>query len=556
MNSETQNLIAMFTLTILVIFLWQFIHPTQVAEEKVIEKKQPKVAKEQKLVANEERIFLENQDIKIGFNLQGLKVDFAELKNFKETTDENSPNVKLLNSIHAHDSGYFEFGWLKNKNNDSETVLELPNTKTKWLLHEKSESKLVFMHSVKNLIFYLKFMLDDNFMINVEQTVVNIGEQDLDFLAYGRIQKSHDMNLPNYFIAHEGFLGTPSWKFTEKSFKKILKKQNIIFNHQVKKNPQLPWIGIGEKYWMQALILPNNEDCQIFLKSPQQNSQDSWQKFYVDFTREIFLEKGQQESSKYQIFVGPKQASVINNYKTEKKIFMFDHAIDLGIFSLITKPIFIFLQFLNRIVHNFGIAIIILTTVIKLLMYPLANKAHHSTKMMQKLQPKITQIKEKFKNSPLELQKETIKLFRKNKVNPFASLLPLLIQIPVFFSLYKVLFITIEMRQAPFFGWIHDLSAPDPLYVTNLFGLLPYTPPAILAIGIFPVLLCITSFLQQKILPNPMINKPEHAILNKAMPFIFLFIFSSFPVGLVIYWVWNNILMILQQFILEKTSKN
>lgn len=558
-NQEVKNLLLLVGITLLVLFVWQLVHPPEVkkTDRSAVKTKidykpnEIKRTKEQKLLAEEERIFLENDEIKIGFNLQGMKIDFAELKKYKETTDENSQNVKILNSIHNANSSYFEFGWL---NGSSEKTNDfLPNSQTKWHLNDKNDNNIMFAHDHNGIHYLIKFSLDRNFMLHVTQTIENNSDEDLELLEYARIQRNHDMNLPNYLIAHEGFIGTPEEKFTEKSYKKMNKKQNIIFEHKAKKDAA-SWLGITEKYWLQSLILPNHEDFHVHLKSkiPEQNQNNK--KFYIDVTKDLFLEQNQKNSTNYKIFVGPKEISQINSYQKEHKIFMFDRAVDLGIFHLITKPIFILLRFINKIVHNFGIAIIILTTLIKLLMFPLAQKAHQSALAMQKIQPRIMQLKEKFKENPLELQRETVKLFKKNQVNPLAGLLPLLIQIPVFFSLYKVLFITIEMRHAPFFGWIRDLSASDPLYITNLFGIINFTPPSILAIGVFPVLLCITAIIQQKVTPNPMMNKPEHAILTKAMPFIFLFIFSSFPVGLVIYWVWNNILMIGQQILINKIN--
>jgi YidC/Oxa1 family membrane protein insertase len=308
------------------------------------------------------------------------------------------------------------------------------------------------------------------------------------------------------------------------------------------------WLGIGDKYWLTALIPAQDEAIKANFRHTLVEGQDRYQ---VDFIREgVTVAPGQTVEVQDRVFVGAKELERLDDYADAFGIPLFDRAIDFGWFYFLTKPIALFLHWLYGVVGNYGVAILILTLLVKLAFFPLANKSYTSMSKMKALQPEMLKLRERFENDKAKLQQEMMALYKREKVNPMAGCLPIVIQIPVFFSLYKVLFVSIEMRHAPFFGWIQDLSAPDPTSLFNLFGLLPFDPPQFLMIGVWPVLMGLTMLLQMKLNPSP--PDPIQARIMTMLPLVFTFLFATFPAGLVIYWTWNNILSIAQQWLIMR----
>ena len=308
------------------------------------------------------------------------------------------------------------------------------------------------------------------------------------------------------------------------------------------------WLGIGDKYWLTALIPAQDEAIKANFRHTLVEGQDRYQ---VDFIREgVTVAPGQTVEVQDRVFVGAKELERLDDYADAFGIPLFDRAIDFGWFYFPTKPIALFLHWLYGVVGNYGVAILILTLLVKLAFFPLANKSYTSMSKMKALQPEMLKLRERFENDKAKLQQEMMALYKREKVNPMAGCLPIVIQIPVFFSLYKVLFVSIEMRHAPFFGWIQDLSAPDPTSLFNLFGLLPFDPPQFLMIGVWPVLMGLTMLLQMKLNPSP--PDPIQARIMTMLPLVFTFLFATFPAGLVIYWTWNNILSIAQQWLIMR----
>ena len=361
--------------------------------------------------------------------------------------------------------------------------------------------------------------------------------------SYGLINRKYIAVEKAVNILHQGPIGCIDKNLKEYSYDDIKDKKSEKFAAS-----KVDWIGITDKYWLSSLIPDKSSNYSSNFNYALKQGTERYQ---VDFISPVqIIKPGENFSIKSRIFAGVKKVDLLDKYEKQYDIKLFDRAIDFGWFYIITKPVFYAMNFFYGYVGNFGVSILIVTVIIKLLMFTLANKSYRSMKKMKNLQPEIDRIKNLYSDDKARLNQEIMALYKKEKVNPVAGCLPILVQIPVFFSIYKVLYVTIEMRQAPFYGWIKDLSAPDPTTIFNLFGLLPFLPPSFLMIGAWPILMAITMFLQQKMSPEP--ADPMQAQVMKFMPLIFLFMFSSFPVGLLIYWSWNNILSIIQQYYINK----
>ena len=361
--------------------------------------------------------------------------------------------------------------------------------------------------------------------------------------SYGLINRKYIAVEKAVNILHQGPIGCIDENLKEYSYDDIKDKKSEKFAAS-----KVDWIGITDKYWLSSLIPDKSSNYSSNFNYALKQGTERYQ---VDFISPVqIIKPGENFSIKSRIFAGAKKVDLLDKYEKQYDIKLFDRAIDFGWFYIITKPVFYAMNFFYGYVGNFGVSILIVTVIIKLLMFTLANKSYRSMKKMKNLQPEIDRIKNLYSDDKARLNQEIMALYKKKKVNPVAGCLPILVQIPVFFSIYKVLYVTIEMRQAPFYGWIKDLSAPDPTTIFNLFGLLPFSLPSFLMIGAWPILMAITMFLQQKMSPEP--ADPMQAQVMKFMPLIFLFMFSSFPVGLLIYWSWNNILSIIQQYYINK----
>jgi YidC/Oxa1 family membrane protein insertase len=347
-------------------------------------------------------------------------------------------------------------------------------------------------------------------------------------------------------ILHQGMIGAIKGELQEYTYDKIKDEKKHSFNGEVN------WLGITDKYWLAAFVPDQLESYIANYNFAIKQGKDKYQSDFI--TNEKLIEGGGSFELTHQLFAGPKKVDLLDKYEEKYNIKLFDRAIDFGWFYILTKPIFNAMNYFYSYVGNFGISIMIVTILIKLAMFTLANKSYRSMKKMKKLQPEMERLKQLYADDKARLNQEVMLLYKKEKINPVSGCLPLLVQIPVFFSIYKVLYVTIEMRHAPFFGWIQDLSAPDPTTIFNLFGLLPFTPPSFLMLGVWPLFMALTMFLQQRMSPQP--TDPVQAQVMKFMPLMFLFMFSGFPAGLLIYWSWNNILSIVQQFYINKLDNN
>ena len=546
----------------------------------------------QKLVGENKRVPLENQELIGSINLKGGMIDDIMLKNYHLTIDKNSPLIKLFSPEASKHPYHVTFGWLsRNKN------LNLPDHQAQWKLVKGSTlspgNPIVIETRNKDgsIVLSREIKIDNNSMLFVTESIHNKSNQTIEAFNYGLIksvsrpkilehleadalaitkEEVFNYDAQTIYILHEGFIGfTKNSGLIEESYEDVI-EQNKIYT-----NPNISWAGLTSKYWASSLIpIQNDRQTQpnpAFSPpqpSPEQNLLDgesqsgsvsklSFRQFFnnsyknqrafqVDILRnQVSLAPGQSSSAGYMLFAGPKKADLIEKYQTDYNIKRFDLMIDWGWFYYLTFYLFKALTFLFEIFGNFGISILVLTIGVKALFFPLANKSYVSMSKMKILQPKMKALQEKHKDDKIVMQQSLAKLYRDEKVNPLAGCLPILLQIPVFFALYKVIYVTIEMRHAPFFGWIQDLSAPDPTSFLNLFGLLPFEASSFLAIGVWPILMGITMFAQMRLNPEP--SDPTQAMIFKWMPVVFTFLLASFPAGLVIYWTWNNTLSIIQQ---------
>ena len=485
-----------------------------------------------------DNVTIESARLSGSINLKGLRFDDLSLNDYHETVDLSSPIVTLLNPSDAFQAYFADFGWIGDG--------KRPDVNSVWSANKSSltaDDSIIFTwDNGEGLSFSREVSLDQNYMFTVKQTVLNNSAETLAMATYGRVYREGGEGQ-GLFILHEGPLRVGNEGKEEITFEDL--EDETFPAEEVTEGG---WVGITDKEWLVALV-PNQEES--FTTNVTRTTQNGGQQFHVNFaTAGVSVAPGASAEKTSRFFAGAKEVELLEEYTEIGGVKMFDYAIDWGWFHFITKPIYIALHFFYGIVGNFGIAILLLTLVIKGILFPLANKQYESMGRMKKLAPQMQKLKEKHGDDRAKMQQETMQLYKDEKVNPLASCLPIFVQIPIFFSLYKVLYVTIDMRHAPFFGWIKDLSAPDPLLVTNLFGLIPWEPTGFLAIGILPVFMGVTMYLQQKL--NPPMTDPIQQKVFAFMPIMFTFILAGFSVGLVIYWTWNNILTICQQWVIMR----
>lgn len=472
-------------------------------------------------------------------NLKGLRFDDLTLNDYRETVEEGSPNIILLNPSDSFKAYFADFGWIgEGRKPDAETVWSADTSTL-----GADEAVTFTWDNGEGLLFSREVSLDQNYMFTVKQRIENNSAAAVAMATYGRVYREGRTDNPPLFILHEGPVRVGTDGKEEVSFDDL--EDEVYEKDEVSDGG---WVGITEKEWLVAVIPDQSQD---FVSNISRTEQNGGEQFHVNFaTSGASVAPGAALEKTSRFFAGAKEVALLEQYTEVGGVRMFDYAIDWGWFYFITKPIYYGLNFFYGIVGNFGIAILLLTMVIKGFLFPMANKQYESMGRMKKLQPKMQKLKEKFGDDKAKMQQETMALYKEEKVNPLASCLPIFIQIPIFFSLYKVLYVTIDMRHAPFYGWIRDLSAPDPMLVTNLFGLLPWEPTGFLAIGILPVFMGVTMYMQQKL--NPPMTDPIQQKVFAFMPIMFTFILAGFSVGLVIYWTWNNILTICQQWVIMR----
>ncbi|MDA4846258.1 membrane protein insertase YidC [Hoeflea poritis] len=490
-----------------------------------------------------QRITIDTPALTGSINLEGSRFDDLKLKNYHETVDPTSPIIELLSPASMQEGYFAEFGFVGNDISGN-----VPGPTTVWATEgtptlTPSTPVVLSWTNDKGLTFQRTISVDEHFMFEVADAVTNNTESAVSISPYGRITRLYKPQLTGIFVLHEGLLGV----FGDDGLQEI-DYDDIEDDRQISPAKATNgWMGITDKYWATALIPAPDQPFQARFSY----FDDGRSRYQTDFLSDaITVQPGQSQTLETHLFAGAKQVPIINSYEEAYSIDRFDRMIDWGWFYFITKPMFYVLDYFYRIFGNFGLAILATTVLLKLFFFPLANKSYKSMANMKKVQPKMEEIKQKHGEDRQAMQKAMMELYKKEKVNPVAGCWPVLLQIPVFFALYKVLYVTIEMRHAPFFGWVQDLSAPDPTTIFNLFGLIPFDPPAFLMIGVWPLLMGITMFLQMRMNPTP--PDPTQAMIFNWMPVIFTFMLATFPAGLVIYWAWNNFLSILQQGVIMK----
>jgi YidC/Oxa1 family membrane protein insertase len=493
-------------------------------------------------------------------NLKGGRLDDLALKTYRETIDPNSPNVIMLSpsgtpirqanhtTILENEGPYYaDFGWVAPPGQS----VRLPGPDTVWTpasqgpLTPTSPAVLEWDNG-EGLVFRRTFAVDENQMFTVTDAVENRSAAPVQLSPYGLISRHGTPLVAGFFILHEGLVGVLGADGLQEY------KYDAIEEAGAKSwKATSGWLGITDKYWATTLIPDQAQPYTGRFSSGTLGSARTYQTDYLLDQRTVA--PGATTEATSRVFSGAKEVALVDGYEASLGIIHFDLLIDWGWFYFITKPLFKLIDWLYKFFGNFGVSILIVTVLLKLVFFPLANRSYESMSKMKKVQPEMMAIKDRFSDDRMKQQQAMMELYKREKINPVSGCLPVLIQIPVFFALYKVLFVTIEMRHAPFFGWIHDLSAPDPTTIFNLFGLIPWAPPAFLMLGIWPLIMGVTMFLQMQLNPAP--QDPIQASLFRWMPLMFTFMLASFPAGLVIYWTWNNTLSILQQaFIMRKNG--
>ncbi len=509
------------------------------------------IARADALAESGERIEIDTPTLSGSLNLKGARLDDLVLKNYRETIDPESPNVILFSPSNANEGYFSEVGFIATKD-----VGSVPSESTVWTV--KSGDKLTpttpLVLSYDNgsgLVFDRTISVDDNYLFTIDDAVTNNSADQVSLSPYGRIKRLYKPQTSGIYILHEGLIGFLGEEgLQEIDYGDVEDADNGLIVPQ--KTPT-GWLGITDKYWAAALVPEQGHPFQSRFGYFAQGS-PSYQTDYVSDAKVVA--PGATVNFNTRIFSGAKTAPEIDVYTEQQNIEQFDLMIDWGWFYFITKPMFSVLHFFFLMFGNFGVSILVTTVLVKLVFFPLANKSYKSMANMKKVQPQMEELKKQHGDDRQALQKAMMELYKKEKINPVAGCWPVLLQIPVFFALYKVLYVSIEMRHAPFFGWIQDLSAQDPTSVFNLFGLLPYDPTALpligglLALGVWPLIMGITMFLQMRMNPTP--PDPTQAMIFTWMPVVFTFMLATFPAGLVIYWAWNNTLSIIQQGVIMK----
>ena len=497
-------------------------------------------------------VALANGRVEGRISARGLMLDQLVLKDYRETVERDSPLVRLL-APRGIPEGYFaQWGWTAA---DGRTAV--PGNDTDWTVTGgplSASTPVTFTwDNGQGQVFEAQVSLDDNYMFQVRQRVTNRGTDAVTLLPWARIRRERTPQVAGFFILHEGFIAVQDGRLNEVTYKtardNTAATRGIGFEGEAAEG----WAGLSDKYWLTALTrVEDGTRLRSAFRHVPEGNVDRWQ---VDVAppSAVTVAPGASDAFATRLFAGAKEVRLLDRYRDELRIQDFDKAIDFGWFYFITKPFFYALDWLFHATGNFGIAIIIFTFLLKLAFFPLANKAYKSMSKMRLLAPKMTEIRERYKDDPAKMQAEMMSMYKTEKINPASGCLPILIQIPVFFALYKVLFVTIEMRHAPFFGWIRDLSAPDPTNLFNLFGLLPFTPPDFFHLPAWALIMGVTMWLQQRLNPQP--PDPIQQKIFAWMPVIFTFMLASFPAGLIIYWAWNNLLSIAQQGYIIRLDK-
>tara|TARA_B100000767_G_scaffold211147_1_gene198259 strand:+ start:1387 stop:3087 length:1701 start_codon:yes stop_codon:yes gene_type:complete len=561
---ENKNVFIAIALSMTVLLFWQYafvdttkdinkknvIKNEKIKNEKIVDDNSitPNINQTNEIISlsrsdsikNSQRVQIENKNIIGSISLKGAIIDDLSFKNYKKDIAKD----EIINLLNPRDTtnGYFiETGWTSVGNK-----IDVPSTNSIWktvgtnkLIANKS---LILEWENKNgIVFRKKIELDDKFLFKVTQEIINESKETISLYPYAQITRNKiPDDIQNFYISHEGFIGVFDEELKEDDYDDIEDKK-------INREADNGWFGITDKYWLTAIVPPKNENFKSsFLYK------NGFKANYI-LNNPIIVEASSKNKNEIKIFVAAKEVETIDNYAADYKINKFDLVIDWGWFYFFTKPLFFVIDYLFKFSGNFGIAIVLITLAIRILFFPLANYSFKSMAKMKALQPEMVRLKDVHKDDKVKLQQEMMALYKKEKVNPASGCLPVLIQIPFFFAIYKMLFISLEMRHQPFFGWIKDLSAQDPTSLFNIFGLIPWDPPSFLVIGVWPILMGLSMWVQQKLNPAP--TDPIQAKIFAFFPIFLTIILASFPSGLVVYWTINNILTIAQQSVIMKQTK-
>ena len=517
---------------------------------------QTQAASREAVIASSPRIAIETPRLGGSIDLKGGRIDDLTLTQYREETDPKSPPIVLFSPSGAPDAFYAEFGWVP----AAGVNVAMPGPETVW--KQQGSGALGVGRPVtltydngQGLVFTRTIAVDEHYLFTVKDEVANNGGSPVTLFPYALISRHGTPQVQGYYILHEGLIGVMGDQgLQEMTYKKIEDAKSQTWD------VTNAWLGITDKYWAATLLPDTDAKVRARFSAGEAGGLKTYQTDYL--LQPQTIAPGATGNANARLFAGAKEVSVVGiefpfgpgGYNQALHLNHFDLLIDWGWFYFITKPMFLALDFFFHLVGNFGIAILIVTVLVKILFFPLANKSYASMAKMKAVQPQMAMIKERYADDRVKQQQAMMELYKKEQINPVAGCLPIAIQIPVFFSLYKVLFVTIEMRHAPFYGWIHDLSAGDPTNIFNLFGLLPFDPSGLpllggyLALGAWPAIMGVTMWVQMKLNPAP--PDPTQQIIFSWMPLIFTFMLAKFPAGLVIYWAWNNTLSVIQQSVI------
>jgi len=514
---------------------------------------QAQKASRQEALGRSPRVAIETPRLRGSISLRGGWIDDVSLAQYRETTDPKSPAIELLSPSGTSRPFYAEFGWV----NASDTTLSVPTSETIWRQVGSNSlgvgrPVLLVWQDSQGLEFRRTISVDDKYLFTVRDEVENKGQVPVAIAPYAAISRHNPPPALGNYLLHEGAIGVLGDEgLQELTYKTLDEKKRVPFT------PNGAWLGFTDKYWAAVLAAQGSASLHAEFAANELGSLKTYQAEYVQETQTI--PPGATGSAVARLFAGAKEVAIVDSYQKTLGLDRFDRLIDWGRLWFITKPMFKLIDYLFRLVGNFGVAILIVTFLLKVAFFPLANKSYASMAKMKALQPRVQLIRERFADDKMKQQEAMMELYRAEKINPIAGCLPTLVQIPVFFALYKVLYVTIEMRHAPFFGWVQDLSAADPTNLFNLFGLLPYDPSAVpligafLVVGAWPLMMGLSQWMQMRLTPAP--ADPTQAAIMNWMPVIFTISLAKFSVGLVIYWTWNNLLSALQQLIVMRRNR-
>jgi len=494
----------------------------------------------------EQRVRIETESLHGSINLKGARFDDLTLAKYYEKPNQKD-EVVLFSPSETKERYFADFGFLTSSPN-----LETPKPDTLWQtdktkLTTKNPITLSWTNS-QNILFKIKISVDENYLFKVEQTIINNSANPIQISSFGRINRNLNNQQKAVYILHEGAIGAFNGILSETNYEDLAEEKSQKFSDMGEKGS---WLGITDKYWLSTLIPDQKLPFEANFSYNFKNQNHIYNADFIG--QETSIQANDQLTFEHNLFAGAKKVKILDSYNSKLNLKLFDRAIDFGWFYFLTKPFFFVIDFLYKIFGNFGLAILGMTVIVKLALFPMANKSYSAIARLRTLQPKIEALKEKHKDDKITLNREMMELYKREKINPASGCLPIFIQIPVFFALYKVFYVTLDMRHAPFYGWIKDLSAPDPTTILNLFGLLPFEVSSSFNLGIWPILMGATMVIQQKL--SPATSDPVQAKILKFMPYGLTIVLATFPAGLVIYWTWSNTLSILQQLYINKKFK-